>query len=271
MSNAAIQLQHKQAAADGWSESQVKLPPGSCTNVDRQIRHDHIPPLERYLADYMTSCPEGCPVVLTGCMADWPALDRWQDMGYLKAVAGSRTVPVEVGSHYLAAGWGQALMPFSEFLDRHLTAPAAGVPVHYLAQHPLFDQIPELMRDIREPEYCALGTDEEPTVNAWFGPAGTVTPLHTDPKHNLLAQVVGRKYIRLYHPDLSLQLSPYAEGLTTNSSQIDLDDAAQSAAIAGVPFYESTLQAGQMLYIPPKWMHYVKAMSSSFSVSFWWQ
>lgn len=98
-----------------------------------------------------------------------------------------------------------------------------------------------------------------------------MTPLHTDPKHNLLAQVVGRKYIRLYHPDLSLQLSPYAEGLTTNSSQIDLDDAAQSAAIAGVPFYESTLQAGQMLYIPPKWMHYVKAMSSSFSVSFWWQ
>lgn len=58
-------------------------------------------------------------------------------MGYLKAVAGSRTVPVEVGSHYLAAGWGQALMPFSEFLDRHLTAPAAGVAQHSAACHKL--------------------------------------------------------------------------------------------------------------------------------------
>lgn len=44
----------------------------------------------------------------------------------------------------------------------------------YLAQHPLFEQIPELKADFYEPEYCCLGKGEVQAVNAWFGPAETV-------------------------------------------------------------------------------------------------
>lgn len=73
----------------------------------------------------------------------------------------------------------------------------------YLAQHQLFDQIPPLRRDIMTPDYCALLLDDEEddtsagivATNAWFGPAGTVSPLHNDPFHNLLAQVVGKKRV----------------------------------------------------------------------------
>ena len=49
--------------------------------------------------------------------------------------------------------------------------------------------------------------------------AAQVTPLHTDPHHNLLAQVVGVKYVRLYPPAAAAVLCPFREGLTTNSSQ----------------------------------------------------
>lgn len=30
------------------------------------------------------------------------------------------------------------------------------------------------------------------------------------------------------------------------------------------------LEEGEMLYIPPKWWHYVRSLTMSFSVSFWW-
>ena len=35
-------------------------------------------------------------------------------------------------------------------------------------------------------------------------------------------------------------------------------------------YSEFIIHPGQMLYIPPKTWHYVKALDISFSVSFWW-
>lgn len=134
------------------------------------------------------------PALLEGIIEDWPALERWHDPNYLIAAAGERTVPVEVGSQYSSDDWSQRLVKFKDFIAQHMTEESATRNVDneqdraYLAQHELFDQIPTLREDIRVPDYIGR-TDTNPRIKAWLGPKGTVSPLHTDPGHNLLCQV----------------------------------------------------------------------------------
>jgi [protein]-arginine 3-hydroxylase / protease len=102
----------------------------------------------------------------------------------------------------------------------------------------------------------------------------TISPAHTDPYHNLLTQVVGEKYIRLYAPKYSANLYPHVGSkLLANSSQVDVehpDHARFPEFDAAVP-QECVLRAGEMLYIPPKYWHYVRSLSTSISLSFWWK
>lgn len=259
------------------------LPLGSMGSAGKRPSVENLPSLEDFLVEYMGKEP----CIINGTIQNWPASEKWKSMAYFKEHFGFRTVPVEVGTHYLASDWHQDLMTLSEFTDSYLfrelneaqcsayTGKAemqtfqAGKKIGYLAQHSLFDQIPELKEDIVIPDYCSLGEGKIEAINAWLGPAGTVTPLHHDPHHNIFTQVYGRKYVRLYAPECSKILSPFSDDLRGNSSQIDLD-AGEDERLDGVEYFDCVLEAGQALYMPPKWWHYVKALSTSLSVSFWW-
>ncbi|KAI8615541.1 hypothetical protein BC830DRAFT_288219 [Chytriomyces sp. MP71] len=143
--------------------------------------------------------------------------------------------------------------------------------VGYLAQHNLFTQIPDLERDIMIPDYCHLSHrandkglnlddsdsdyDLEDTIvkiSSWFGPAGTVSPLHTDPQMNLFAQVMGRKYVRLYSPSETHKLYPHAEGMMTNTSQVDVEcpDLNLFPNFQAGVFQDCIVEPGDLLFIP---------------------
>lgn len=136
-----------------------------------------------------------------------------------------------VGVDYTDDAWGMEMMDWEEFLDTLTTAPPTpasrpntpavdGPPVpkkkgrppkikppvtpvpvpppvipaslHYLAQHDLLTQFPELRSDIILPDYVYTplpsprsypsyrppNNDELLLVNAWLGPGGTISPAH---------------------------------------------------------------------------------------------
>ncbi|MCO5600376.1 hypothetical protein L7F22_054487 [Adiantum nelumboides] len=161
-----------------------------------------------------------------------------------------------------------------EFIDIFIknyedqTAPLKG----YLAQQQLLIDLPALAEGIEDPDYAKIG-DGIYQRNVWLGPAGTITPLHRDPYYNIFAQVWGSKYVRVYAPTETDKLYPFKTNLyLRNTSEVDIDakDAFQRwPDLRNTKYFECILNAGEMLFIPKKWWHYVKSREVSLSFSFW--
>lgn len=196
-------------------------------------------------------------------------MSKWKDLNYLVQTAGYRTVPIELGKKYDNDDWSQGMFQFGEFLNEFMTHESTSSQPGYLAQHDLFDQIPQLRKDFSVPEYCAVGSNE-PVIKSWIGPANTVSTMHTDDKHNLLCQVMGEKLIILASPNEAENLYLY-DGLLNNTCQVDPENlrTEEFPLTKNVKFYKLVLKAGEVLYLPKLWFHYVRSLTTSISLSFW--
>ena len=177
-----------------------------------------------------------------------------------------------------ASAWG--CPPPSAPLSAPSTAPPSTPPaVGYLAQHGLFDQIPALVAEggFGVPLYVG---DDVGAVNVWIGTAGTKTRLHYDAYNNLLCQVAGYKFVRLFSPSQSGLLYTIAGGASGgvgpdaqgNISAVDVEhpDGTAHPRFGDAQPFDCVLGPGDALFIPKGWWHYVRSLSVSVSVNFWW-
>ncbi|SCV73162.1 BQ2448_7087 [Microbotryum intermedium] len=217
-------------------------------------RLDDFPSFGSYLKRYHKE-----PFIVSEGCVDWPAYELWSELGYLQDKAGvGRCVPVEVGADYTAREWCQEILPFDQvsrsvfglpkIRPKNPTSPENGEvvwedePVHYLAQHDIFRQIPELRNDILIPdlvfssppehspdfaEYAAPKNDDGYVLNAWLGPKAAFSPAHTDPYYNCYAQIVGSKWIWVAPPSCSSAMSAFglsSSAPTTSTDNLNLND-----------------------------------------------
>lgn len=239
--------------------------------------------LERFLVEYLAV---HTPVVIRGACEAWPAISKWAASAFWHDGAlGRRYVPVEM-DYWLERGF--QLTSLRDFVEHCFAAEASDISAPglsgggYMAQHALLEQFPQLEPDIATPDFALCGPEGQMLRHMFFGPRGTVTPLHYDPYENMFCQVVGCKHIRLYSPAEASRMYPRAAGdALRNNSTIQPEDILEGEA-AGVyggqtgsfpafveaKYVEVVLCPGDMLYLPRGWWHFVKSLSTSISVAF---
>ena len=203
-------------------------------------------------------------------------------MDTLAQIHGHRLVPIEVGS-MSTGGMKEAVVPFRRFVANYLSPSAekdcwslddataeSNQHIAYLAQHPLLNQIPALWPDL-ERNPCKVNPTD---VNIGMGTGGTRTPLHYDTYDNLLVQLVGAKYVRLYSKSSSPKLyvsKNQSYGGQGNMSDLDCEreDFKEHPLAKDCGYTEVVLFPGDCLFIPSREWHYVRSLSSSVSVNFW--
>lgn len=242
---------------------------------------------EQFQLHILASDPQ--PLAIPALALNWPALadGHWNSPGFWAELTcgGHRLVPAERGRSYTDSEWSVALVPFAEILAQMLALPGAlpqAAEICYMAQYNLANQFPELALGVLTPDFChAFYDDDEdssaaggPIMNVWLGPAGTVSPLHRDPAHNIYVQVVGRKYFRLYPKATAVYADTAATGTTTTST-VDLDDDTPENRRRypnfdwDTGYHDIVLGPGDAVFIPCGWWHYVRSLSPSIGVNFW--
>jgi len=166
--------------------------------------------------------------------------------------------PTQVEAEDPAPGHAEEQNPHDELYEKKQKKNHKDNRQVYLAQHDLLTQIPALHNDIAIPDYCYLSpptsvpqsnpdTDSsthpppptEPLLNIWLGPASTISPCHTDPHHNILAQVFGRKYVRLFAPEETVRMYPM--GMKHFEDEDDAKQNDEASAVEGINMSNTSL------------------------------
>ncbi|KAM9970840.1 hypothetical protein ACTFIR_002704 [Dictyostelium discoideum] len=203
--------------------------------------------------------------------------------------------------------WSEKLMKLKDFIEEYMipsskdndSTATESSKVAYLAQHGLIEQLPSLLDDFKFPLFLQTTGDakvhetEEEGISPhiWLGTGNTITPLHFDSYDNFLTQIVGYKYVRLYPQNQISNLylkKDQADGdgdsddnnLVKNSktaqnniSFVDFEDTDFEKypllKIANQHYTECILGPGDILFMPSGYFHYVRSLSTSLSLSFW--
>jgi len=247
-------------------EKHQQLRPGSA-QIERRRRITS----EEFLDSYYA---QNRPVILLDEIAEWPALAKWTP-DYLREIIGNR--PIEFQGDRtkndrfeMYKDQHRREMPFDRFIDL-ITRPETGNDAYMTAYNSAknADAVARLHGDLGFLDKVLDRAVAQPHGMMWIGPAGTVTSLHHDLTDNLIAQVVGRKRLKVV---AAADVAKIYNHHHVFSEIADLEDPASGPArfpaLKDVRIYDVALSPGEALFMPIGWWHQVKSLDFSVTITY---
>jgi hypothetical protein len=222
---------------------------------------------DQFLREYYTT---NRPVIITGMMEEWPAMRKW-NLDYFAERFADREVEVQMnrtaGADYEVDHKKYTRkIRFGAFIEKLRTAGETN-DFYLTANNSSSNRqaLPELWDDIVQiPEYLS---STDPGGFLWMGPAGTVTPFHHDLTNNFMAQVIGRKRLKIAPSwDMPLMLN-YLHCFSRVDGRVS-PSAPRPHQLAEPQILEFLLNPGEILFLPIGCLHFVQGVDISVTVSF---
>ncbi|GAB4512416.1 MAG: hypothetical protein Tsb0019_08990 [Roseibium sp.] len=233
------------------------------------------------------------PLVLTGMMAKWPAMEKWS-FDYFARQFGDFPVVANAPQFADLAKWSvnTTLADYVAYLENpdHIAGEwtvgdidslrSAGLslyagnfnPAHPVRGRPdeVFKDVPRLPKfiecwfDMLDPEFVEKCQRLQSHQFVYLSIAGGITPLHHDfwETHAFLAQICGKKRAVLFHPKYMDELYREPTG--------DVPTLMRDPAFDHMTCWSAELEPGQILIIPSNWLHWVETLTPSITYSIDW-
>ncbi len=206
------------------------------------------------------------PVVMKDITQDWSATKLWS-LEYFERLAGEKEVKLygTSSSRDKTMLYGeQTSMQIKKYFDL-LRSGENDLRMFFFE---ILKEIPELQHDFEFPEIGLKFFKKLPTM--FFGGEGAKVQMHfdIDCADIFLCHFGGKKKVMLFAPDQTpfMYHVPYSF-----SSLYDIDyrvpDYEKYPALKHLNGYETTLQHGDVLYIPPGWWHYIEYEEMGYSMA----
>lgn len=204
------------------------------------------------------------PVVMKDFSATCPAKERWT-VAHFKRHYADINVPVykeafaATGKSYTSS---DDQMRFGDYLDLI----SAGPTPYRMFLFNIFKKIPALCQDFDYPAIVDRYVKAYPFM--FFGGATSFVDAHfdLDLSHVYLTQFHGKKRVILFGPEYSTHL--YRHPLTV-ASNVDLGrpDFERYPVLSQAKGYECVIDAGDTLFIPSGYWHYIEYIEGGFALS----